>query len=177
MSGIAIGGDAKVAPEADPAHVPVAHQSGNAFAAGHNTCILEFSSYTGHAVGFIAGDKCLPDLRCQSDVRLLTLANGAIEPAVEAAGQDLEGFTHDSHGKLGLICGKQRIDGVNVLSPLLANQAVAFANMSRSVWTWRSLRRSSISSWRSSALSMADWVGVVSWATPAIRTQLRILVA
>ena len=98
MPGIALGGDAEIAPAADPSHVPVAHQSGNAFAAGHNACIQQLSANAGHTVGFIAGDKCLPDLRCQSDIGLLTLAHGAIEPAVETAGRDLEGFAHDSHG-------------------------------------------------------------------------------
>lgn len=45
---------------------------------------------------------------------------------------------------------------MNVFSLFAANQAVAFANMSRSIWTWRSLRRNSISSWRSFAVNGPD---------------------
>ena len=95
MPGFAFGGDAKTAPEADSAHVPVAYQSGNAFAAGHHARVLELRADTGHAVGFIAGDKCLLDFCRQRDVGLLTLARGAIEPAIKTAGRDCEGFIHD----------------------------------------------------------------------------------
>ena len=71
----------------------------------------------------------------------------------------------------------QELAGVNVFSLLPANQAVAFAKMSRSIWTWRSLRRSSMSSWRSWAFGAAMLAGnAVAPMPPAWRTQLRMLV-
>ena len=63
-------------------------------------------------------------------------------------------------------------DGVNVLSLLAANQAVAFARMSRSIWTCRSCRRSLASSSRSTPLSAP----VVAWP-PAAPTQLAMVCA
>ena len=80
-------------------------------------------------------------------------------------------------GSSALVCRNQRIDAVDVLSPLVANQAVAFANMSRSVWTWRNLRRSSTNSWRSLAQRAPDWLGVVPLALLAWRIQFMMLVA
>jgi hypothetical protein len=93
-------------------------------------------------------------------------------------------FAHGLHRSLlswfGLICSDQRVNAVGVCSLLLANQAVAFANMSLSCWTWRSLRRSSISSWRSAAFSAAEFwsaaAGVLSRALAA-RIQLNMLVS
>ena len=98
MSNIALGCDTETAPATNPAHVLLAHQNGNAFAAGHNACIHEFSTNAGHAVRFIAGDKRLTDLRRQRDVGVPTLAYRSAQPAVETAGRDLEGFAHGAHG-------------------------------------------------------------------------------
>ena len=88
-------------------------------------------------------------------------------------------FAQRTNGKFGLVCFHEFVDGVNVLSLLVANQAVALARMSRSVWTCRNLRRSSISSWRSWALrgvALAGWRCGGSTSPPAWRTQLRMLV-
>ena len=50
----------------------------------------------------------------------------SILPGVVAAGRDIEHAAHGVHGKSDLLRAHELEDGVNVLSPLPANQAVAF---------------------------------------------------
>jgi protein-tyrosine-phosphatase len=56
-----------------------------------------------------------------------------ITVCASAAGRDLEGLAQGAHGEFGRIGCNQVVAGVNVLSPLWANQAIAFASMSRSI--------------------------------------------
>ena len=97
MSNIALCCDAETAPATNPAHVLLAHQNGNLFAAGHNASIREFSTDARQAVSFIAGDKRLAELRRQRDVGLPTLAYRSAQPTVDTAGRKLEGFAHGAH--------------------------------------------------------------------------------
>lgn len=54
-------------------------------------------------------------------------------PGVVAAGRDVEHSAHSVHEKAGLVRTHELEDGVYVLSPLPANQAVAFERISLSI--------------------------------------------
>ena len=47
----------------------------------------------------------------------------------------MQGFAQRTHGKSGLICFHEPVDVIDVFSLFPANQAVAFASMSLSIWT------------------------------------------
>ncbi len=173
MTHIAFGGHAETTPAAHATHVLLAHQTGNAFAAGVNACVLQLGANARHAIGCIAGDKRCTNLRRQHDVGLLARAHRTLQPAIEAAGRNLECFAQGAHGKFGLIGCNQVVAGVNVLSLLWANQAVAFARMSRSICTCRNLRRRSMSSWRSLAFNARASPEPMPLAASAWRTQFR----
>lgn len=81
-------------------------------------------------------------------------ASDAIAPVVIPAGADLERFTRGAHGvvRLGLLSRAGR-RCKRPLAFAYKPGAQAFANMSLSIWSWRNLRRSSTSSWRSATLS------------------------
>ena len=156
----------------------MAHEVGYAFAAGHDPLISEFSTDAGHAVGLIACLVGSANALQQPGVGLCACTGWALMPVVKAACTHVQCFAQRTNGKFGLVCFHEFVDGMNVLSLLVANQAVAFARMSRSVWTCLNLRRSSISSWRSwalrgVALAVCDAAAPLP---PAWRTQLRMLV-
>ena len=73
----------------------------------------------------------------------------SLEPSVVAAGRDAKHAAHPIHSSFGLVRVHEFVDPMDVLSPLPANQAVAFARMSRSCLTLRFSRRSRTSSSRS----------------------------
>src|SRR5690606_36618258 len=88
--------------------------------------------------------------------------------SVEAAGGDAQDTAHGAHREVGLVRHHESEDFVEVASLRPANQAVAFARMSRSCCSWRTWRRSRLSSSRSAVLkpslpgnglplSMAAW--------------------
>lgn len=82
----------------------------------------------------------------------------SILPGVVAAGRDIEHAAHGVHGKSDLLRAHELEDGVNVLSPLPANQAVAFdirgfPLISLSILRWRFSRRRRDSSSRSALVS------------------------
>jgi len=97
MAHITFSGPAETASPAHPTYLRQAHQAGNAFAAGHNACLLQLSADAWHAVGLVAGDKGCADLRRQSGIGLLSLAQRAPAPIVEATGGYLEGFAHGAY--------------------------------------------------------------------------------
>lgn len=61
------------------------------------------------------------------------LRRRALAPRIEAAGRHSENLTHRSHREVGLVRHQESEDFVDVASLRPANQAVAFAKMSRSV--------------------------------------------
>ena len=73
--------------------------------------------------------------------------------------------------------GKQRVDGVDIGSLVPANQAVAFAKISRSSLIWRFSRRSAINSARSLACKTGAALAVDSTDAAVRLTQLRMLVS
>jgi len=89
------------------------------------------------------GHHCIGDLAC---------AGSTPQPLVIAAGRDAQDTAEGMHAcavGVGLVRIHEFVDGVDVFSLLAANQAVAFARMSRSCCTWRSCRRRRTSSSRS----------------------------
>jgi hypothetical protein len=74
-------------------------------------------------------------------------------PGVKTARRHTKHSTHRLHRKLGLIRVHEFVDPLDALSPLPANQAVAFARMSRSSFSCRFSRRSRASSSRSALVS------------------------
>jgi hypothetical protein len=98
MAHVSLGVHAENALAAYTAHLRLAHQAGNAFAAGHNACVSQLSADARHAVGFITGDKRLTDLCRQSDVGLLALTHRARQPIVKTAGGNLQRLAHGAHG-------------------------------------------------------------------------------
>ena len=109
------------------------HESGDTFAACHYACISVFSADAWHAVGFFAGNMRLTNALEQLHIGLVARAGCTAKPVVIAASAHLQCFTLAAHGQFGLVCFHEFVDGVNVFSLLPANQAVAFANMSRSI--------------------------------------------
>ena len=79
----------------------------------------------------------------QTRVDLGTIAQRAIAPIVKAVGGNFKGFAQGSHRQFRLICFQDLVKGADVFSLFPANQAVAFANMSYSIWSWCSLHRNS----------------------------------
>ena len=96
----------------------------------------------------------LADELTQCNAGLGPFAQRTILPVVVAAGGDLERFTQGPHGQVrpGLLLRAGRRCG-RPLAFAGKPGAQTFAKMSLSIWTWRSLRRNSTSSWRSAALS------------------------
>ena len=129
---------------------------------------MQFCENAGHAVGGITGLVNLANEGHQGLICHSASTRHTLFPVVVAAAGDFEDFAHGAYRKLGLVGGNQRVDGVNVLSPLCANQAVAFARMSRSSSTCLSLRRRAMSSSRSALLNVGagpdDDLGV-AWLT------------
>src|SRR5229473_777134 len=98
----------------------------------------------------------------------------ALGPRVIAARGDCEHATHRSHRILGLVRRYEPEDFLGVVSASLANQAVAFARISRSSFTLRSSRRSCVNSSRSVLVSKSRRLPPLASARA---TQLRIVCA
>ena len=81
------------------------------------------------------------------------------------------------HGDFGLVRVHEFVDPMDVLSPLPANQAVAFARMSRSCCTWRNCRRSRTNSSRSALLSTSRPDEGLPSSAAACATHFPMLVA
>jgi hypothetical protein len=75
---ISFSGNAKASSAAHTTHARVAHQSGNALAAGHNARVLQFRTDAWHAVGGITGDKGFSDLASQRCIGLLFNFGGLV---------------------------------------------------------------------------------------------------
>ena len=136
-----------------------AHQPGDAVVAGRDAEIGEFGADARRAVGRVAGLVDLADALHQLGVGLRPGAGRAISPVVVAAGGHAQHSAQRAHGEFGLVRLHEFEDVVDVRSLLTANQAVAFARMSRSICTCFRRRRNSTSS----CLSAAD-KGVCSLA-------------
>jgi hypothetical protein len=88
--------------------------------------------YAWHAVGGITVGMGLTNLFEQHRVGLHLRAGRPLQPVVLAAGRHTQRLAPRTHGKFGLVRLHEFVDDMDVFSLLPANQAVAFANMSRS---------------------------------------------
>ena len=94
--------------------------------------VSEFGLDTRHAIGGIAGCVGVTNLLEQRDVGLSARAARPLQPVVVAAVRDTQRVAHGADMKFGLVRLHEFVDDMDVFSLLPANQAVAFANMSRS---------------------------------------------
>ena len=129
---VALGRHAPPLASADAAQAVRTHHRSNAVVARLDPLVSEFGLDAWHAIGGIAGGVGLANLLQQSDVGLGSCAGRSIQPVVVAAVRDTQGLAHRTHGKFGLVRLHEFVDDVGVFSLLAANQAVAFARMSRS---------------------------------------------
>ena len=92
----------------------------------------EFGLTAWHAVGGIAGSVGLAVLLQQRSVGLSLCAGRSLQPVVVAAVRHTQRPAQSADRKFGLVRLHEFVDEVDVFSLLPANQAVAFAKMSRS---------------------------------------------
>jgi hypothetical protein len=100
---------------------------------GFDAHICQFGPNVRHAISCIAHGMNPTNLLTQNQIGLRTWAQGSLTPVIKTAGADPQRFTQGAHRKIGLICLHEFEDDVSVFSLFVANQAVAFARMSRSV--------------------------------------------
>lgn len=107
--------------------------------------VLQLCAHAWHAVRLVGGLVHLADLPGQNRIRNHTRTGSSALAAVVPAGRATQCAAHRAHvqrvGGVGLVRAHEFVDGVDVFSLLPTNQAVAFAGMSRSCSTWRSLRQ------------------------------------
>src|SRR6188508_1849569 len=94
----------------------------------------------------------LPDALSQYSVIHGSCRGWSIAPGIEAAGRYAKDTAQGTHGIRGLVCHYEFEDDVDVTPLLPANQAVAFASMSRSICNCLTWRRSLANSSRSAVL-------------------------
>lgn len=70
--------------------VALAHQAGDALAAGHHTSVEQFGANAGYAVGLVASDTYLADALKQSVAAHSAGTWRALAPAVITTARDLE---------------------------------------------------------------------------------------
>ena len=94
--------------------------------------VTKLSRHTGAAIGAVTHSVDLENLFGHDAVLDTAFAGRMCAPLVKAAGGHTQVLAHGLDGKVGLIRLDQRIDVLSMALSLLANQAVAFAKMSRS---------------------------------------------
>src|SRR3954451_8240765 len=124
----------------------------------------------GTAVVLIRSDMNRADAFGQNHVLHSSLRWRSARPSVIVAARDAENLAHRTHRKLGLI----RVHEFEEFPFLPANQAVAFARMSRSVWSLRTWRRRRASSSRSALLKRSLLALGLPPSMAACAIQLRI---
>ena len=119
---------------ADAAQAMSAHHRSDAVVARLDPLVSEFGSDAWHAIGGITGNMGLTDLLEQHSVGLGLRAGRPFQPVVVTAVRHAQRLAQRAHGKFGLVRLHEFVDDMDVFvfSLLPANQAVAFANMSRS---------------------------------------------
>ena len=138
---------------ADAADVGRTHEPRHALSADDQALVDQFGAHARHAVGRVRLGMNAANALGQDRVVDRSLRRRSITPSVVAAGRDIEYAAHRAHRDSGLVRVHEFEDPMDVLSPFTANQAVAFARMSRSCLSWRFSRRKRASSSRSALLS------------------------
>ena len=146
---VALGRHAPAPTATDAAQAAQPHQPGDAIAPGHHALLAEFGVDAWHAIGGIADLVGLANTLHNLSIGQRPGTGRTLQPVVVAAVRHAQRLAQGAHGEVGLVRLHESVDGACVFSLLPANQAVAFANMSRSICTCLSLRRSSNNSWRS----------------------------
>ena len=108
------------------------HDRCDAVVARLDPLVSEFGLDAWHAIRGIAGGMGLADLLKKYSVGLGLRAGRSIQPVVEAAVRHTQRPAQSADRNLGLVRLHEFVDDVGVFSLLPANQAVAFAKMSRS---------------------------------------------
>ena len=129
---VALGRHAPSSAPADAAQAVGTHDRCNAVVARLDPLVSEFGLNAWHAIGGIAVRMGLTDLLEQHGVGPRLRAGRPVQPVVVAAVRNAQRLAQRAHGKFGLVRLHEFVDDMDVFSLLLANQAVAFANMSRS---------------------------------------------
>jgi len=137
LPAVALGGDHEAAPAADTAQPRHLHQPCDPLLADTRSLVAQVGMNVGAAVVLVGCGMEQPDALGEHRVLRRTLRWCAHLPRVVAAGRDVEHAAHALHGKFGLVRAHELEDGVNVLSPLPANQAVAFERISLSILSCR----------------------------------------
>ena len=134
---ISSGGDAPAAPPANAAQAGQAHQPLDALEVDDVTHIHKLGADTMSAVCVVT--RLVDQANTLSHDLIVTgaLAGREATPVIVGTAGDLQMFAHGLYGLDGLICLNQRVDVLSTALSLLANQAVAFASMSRSWVIWR----------------------------------------
>jgi hypothetical protein len=107
----------------------------------------------GRAVGAPRSLMYLPDFLGQHRVFSVSFRGRALPPCVVATGGDFQHLAHEANREFGPVRIYELEDFGGTSPVSRANQAVAFASISRSCFIWRSFLRSSRSSTRSSVES------------------------
>jgi len=175
--GLALRRHDKATTPAHAAQAVQAHEACDPLAAHPRALIDELGTHPRHAVGRIRGGVNRPNPLDHHSILHGVLRRRAIAPGVKAAHRDSQYAAHRVHGEGGLVGHHELEDGVNVFSPLAASQAVAFANISRSVCNWRTWRRSRCSSSRSALVNPSLLVEGLPRSTAACPTQFEMVCA
>ena len=162
---------------AHPAQACQFHQACNALVIDAKPHVTELGLYAVAPVGAITHGVNLSNLLGHDAVLDAALAGCTGAPLVIPTGGHCQVLAHSLDGKVGLVRLDQRIDVLSMLPSLFANQAVAFANMSRSRVTWRNWRRSCANSWRSAVVNGASGLPPPRPSAWAWRTQALMLVS
>jgi len=108
------------------------HQTGDTFLADAVPFVAQILEDIRCAVGGLGARVIVADAHRQLGIANRTRRGLASLPGVITALRHTKHSTHRAHRKLGLNRDHEFVDPLDVLSPLPANQAVAFARMSRS---------------------------------------------
>src|SRR5690242_10874382 len=137
------------APTTDPTQSRLAHEPGHSVVANRHALLVELRMHPWGPVGAPGALVNDPDVLEQLRIASAAHARRTLVPRVIAAGGEPQQPTHRGNRISGLMRSHEfeSLSGIDPLSR--ANQAVAFARISRSSLSWRFSRRSLVSSSRS----------------------------
>lgn len=181
LARIALGGHREAAPAADTFQTRLAHQTCYTLAARDATVAAQLGAHARHAIGGVGGVMHAPDLLGEHRISDRAGAGRATLPVIVAAVRDTQHAAHRARAQgvvgVGLVPAHKLVDAVDVFSLLPANQAVAFARMSRSCCSRLFSRRSRTSSSCSALLKPALPASGLPRSRASCATQLAMLCA
>ena len=139
-------------PSTNALHAGSSHQTSNPLAPNPHSLILQLFIHTRGSIG-APGSKINPsDPVRQDGIFPRSRRHRTLKPCVVAAGGDLQQSAHHGHGITRLVGFHELEDSGGIESVSRANQAAAFANISRSSRSRLFSRRNRVSSFRSSVM-------------------------